>query len=68
MRNALMRTTLEIPDALFGAAKHKAVSEGVPLKTAGERAAKGSGGKDYDVGGQKKTGPIAFCGAGQSTK
>jgi hypothetical protein len=33
-----MRTTLDIPDALFKQAKHKAVSEGVPLKTVVERA------------------------------
>lgn len=33
-----MRTTLDIPDALFKQAKHKAVSEGVSLKTIVERA------------------------------
>ena len=33
-----MRTTLDIPDELFKQAKHKAISEGVPLKTVVERA------------------------------
>jgi hypothetical protein len=35
---AFMRTTLEIPDALFKQAKHKAVAEGIPLKEVVERA------------------------------
>jgi hypothetical protein len=33
-----MRTTFDIPDLLFKQAKHKAVSEGVPLKTLVESA------------------------------
>ena len=33
-----MRTTFDIPDKLFNQAKHKAVSEGVPLKAIVQRA------------------------------
>jgi hypothetical protein len=56
-----MRTTLDIPDALFKQAKHKAVSEGVSLKTVVERALQKEVGGALTLAARKKRAQALFA-------
>jgi hypothetical protein len=59
---AFMRTTLDIPDALFKQAKHKAISEGVSLKTVVERALqKEVAGSTLSLAARKKRAQALFA-------